>query len=141
MEEFLNKLLLLDATLPRDKLSGQGCPDPSQCELLHVNRDTLFSFHPLPGEIPAADSRSACGLPLQGAFKGLRAYFRRRNDRAGELRATLRLGTTYYSAGLLVAASQLFEEGVRISRELGDQEREGLCSTMLQRIAGGAANV
>jgi N-acetyltransferase 10 len=23
----------------------QGCPDPSQCQLLQVNRDTLFSFH------------------------------------------------------------------------------------------------
>jgi N-acetyltransferase 10 len=48
VEEFLNKLLLLDATLPRERLTSQGCPDPSQCELLHVNRDTLFSFHPLP---------------------------------------------------------------------------------------------
>ncbi|KAF3358929.1 hypothetical protein VdG1_02491 [Verticillium dahliae VDG1] len=27
--------------------NGQGCPDPSQCELLQVNRDTLFSFHPV----------------------------------------------------------------------------------------------
>jgi N-acetyltransferase 10 len=48
VEQFLNKLLLLDATLPRDRLTSQGCPDPSQCELLHVNRDTLFSYHPLP---------------------------------------------------------------------------------------------
>lgn len=47
VERWLNRLLCLDATLPRAKLS-QGCPDPAQCELLHVNRDTLFSFHPVP---------------------------------------------------------------------------------------------
>ncbi|CAP64631.1 uncharacterized protein PODANS_5_9060, partial [Podospora anserina S mat+] len=47
VEKWLNTLLCLDATLPRSKLSTQGCPDPSQCELLHVNRDTLFSFHPV----------------------------------------------------------------------------------------------
>ncbi|GKT64836.1 nucleolar ATPase [Colletotrichum tofieldiae] len=48
VEKWLNKLLCLDATLPKAKASSQGCPDPSQCELLKVNRDTLFSFHPVP---------------------------------------------------------------------------------------------
>ncbi|GJC84183.1 RNA cytidine acetyltransferase [Colletotrichum liriopes] len=48
VEKWLNKLLCLDATLPKAKASSQGCPDPSQCELLKVNRDTLFSFHPIP---------------------------------------------------------------------------------------------
>ncbi|KAK5661721.1 hypothetical protein OQA88_9821 [Cercophora sp. LCS_1] len=47
VEKWLNTLLCLDATLPRSKLSTQGCPDPSECELLYVNRDTLFSFHPV----------------------------------------------------------------------------------------------
>lgn len=47
VEKWLNTLLCLDATLPKAKISTQGCPDPSQCELLHVNRDTLFSFHPV----------------------------------------------------------------------------------------------
>ncbi|KAK3321587.1 GNAT acetyltransferase 2-domain-containing protein [Apodospora peruviana] len=47
VEKWLNTLLCLDATLPRSKLATQGCPDPSQCELLRVNRDTLFSFHPV----------------------------------------------------------------------------------------------
>ncbi|KAL2117460.1 hypothetical protein VTJ04DRAFT_7120 [Mycothermus thermophilus] len=47
VEKWLNTLLCLDATLPKSKISTQGCPDPSQCELLHVNRDTLFSFHPV----------------------------------------------------------------------------------------------
>jgi N-acetyltransferase 10 len=46
VEKWLNKVLCLDATLPRSKLNTvQGCPDPSQCQLLNVNRDTLFSFH------------------------------------------------------------------------------------------------
>lgn len=45
VEKWLNKLLCLDATLPKAKV--HGCPDPSQCELLLVNRDTLFSFHPV----------------------------------------------------------------------------------------------
>ncbi|KAI9784774.1 MAG: killer toxin resistant protein [Geoglossum umbratile] len=47
VEKWLNKLLCLDATLARSKLNAQGCPHPSQCQLLHVNRDTLFSFHPV----------------------------------------------------------------------------------------------
>ncbi|KAF2202862.1 DUF699-domain-containing protein [Delitschia confertaspora ATCC 74209] len=45
VEKWLNKVLCLDATLPRSNLSTQGCPHPSQCQLLHVNRDTLFSFN------------------------------------------------------------------------------------------------
>ena len=47
VEKWLNKLLCLDATLPKAKLNVQGCPHPLQCQLLHVNRDTLFSFHPV----------------------------------------------------------------------------------------------
>jgi N-acetyltransferase 10 len=47
VEKWLNKLLCLDATLPRSKFGAQGCPHPSQCQLLNVNRDTLFSFHPI----------------------------------------------------------------------------------------------
>lgn len=47
VEKWLNTLLCLDATLPRSKLNTQGCPHPSQCQLLYVNRDTLFSFHPV----------------------------------------------------------------------------------------------
>ncbi|KAJ9158530.1 RNA cytidine acetyltransferase [Coniochaeta hoffmannii] len=44
VEKWLNTLLCLDATLPR---KSSGCPDPTQCQLLQVNRDTLFSFHPV----------------------------------------------------------------------------------------------
>ncbi|KAF2186868.1 N-acetyltransferas-like protein [Zopfia rhizophila CBS 207.26] len=46
VERWLNDLLCLDATLPRSKLNTQGCPHPSECQLLHVNRDTLFSYNP-----------------------------------------------------------------------------------------------
>ncbi|OQO00480.1 RNA cytidine acetyltransferase [Cryoendolithus antarcticus] len=46
VEKWLNKLLCLDATMPRS-LVTHGTPHPSQCELLQVNRDTLFSFHPV----------------------------------------------------------------------------------------------
>ncbi|EGX89903.1 nucleolar ATPase Kre33, putative [Cordyceps militaris CM01] len=42
VEKWLNKLLCLDAQLPKVKA---GSPDPSQCELWKLNRDTLFSFH------------------------------------------------------------------------------------------------
>ena len=46
VEKWLNQVLCLDATLPRSRLNTtQGCPDPSQCVLLNVNRDTLFSYH------------------------------------------------------------------------------------------------
>ena len=46
-EKWLNRVLCLDASLPSSNLKAQGCPHPSKCELLHVNRDTLFSFHPV----------------------------------------------------------------------------------------------
>ncbi|KAF1975777.1 DUF699-domain-containing protein [Bimuria novae-zelandiae CBS 107.79] len=45
VESWLNAVLCLDATLPRSKMGTQGCPHPSECQLLHVNRDTLFSFN------------------------------------------------------------------------------------------------
>ncbi|KAL9101080.1 MAG: hypothetical protein Q9163_003628 [Psora crenata] len=47
VEKWLNRVLCLDASVPSSKLNAQGCPHPSKCELLHVNRDTLFSFHPV----------------------------------------------------------------------------------------------
>lgn len=47
VEKWLNTVLCLDATLPKSKSSINGCPDPTQCQLLNVNRDTLFSFHPV----------------------------------------------------------------------------------------------
>jgi len=47
VEKWLNKLLCLDATLPTAKMNTQGCPHPSECQLYSVNRDTLFSYHPL----------------------------------------------------------------------------------------------
>jgi len=46
VERWLNDVLCLDATLPRSKMNTQGCPHPSECQLLHVNRDTLFSYNP-----------------------------------------------------------------------------------------------
>ncbi|OCT46930.1 hypothetical protein CLCR_02235 [Cladophialophora carrionii] len=47
VERWLNRLLCLDATLPKSKVNTQGTPHPSTCELVQVNRDTLFSFHPV----------------------------------------------------------------------------------------------
>jgi N-acetyltransferase 10 len=46
VERWLNDLLCLDATLPKSKINTQGCPHPKDCQLLHVNRDTLFSYNP-----------------------------------------------------------------------------------------------
>ena len=46
VERWLNRVLCLDATLPRSS-NVHGTPHPSQCQLLQVNRDTLFSFHPV----------------------------------------------------------------------------------------------
>ena len=47
VEKWLNRVLCLDATLPKARVNTQGTPHPSTCELVHVNRDTLFSFHPV----------------------------------------------------------------------------------------------
>ncbi|KAG2214648.1 hypothetical protein INT46_005665 [Mucor plumbeus] len=45
VEKWLNKVLCLDATVVSKNI--QGCPHPSECELYYVNRDTLFSYHPV----------------------------------------------------------------------------------------------
>jgi N-acetyltransferase 10 len=47
VEKWLNRVLCLDATLPKSRMNTQGTPHPSTCTLVHVNRDTLFSFHPV----------------------------------------------------------------------------------------------
>ena len=46
VERWLNNLLCLDATLPQSRNTTRAFPHPSECELLHVNRDTLFSYNP-----------------------------------------------------------------------------------------------
>lgn len=48
VEKWLNKLLCLDAKLTKNtKFATKGTPHPSQCNLFYVNRDTLFSYHPV----------------------------------------------------------------------------------------------
>ena len=46
VESWLNKLLCLDASISPSR-PIQGCPHPRDCDLFVVNRDTLFSFHPV----------------------------------------------------------------------------------------------
>ena len=47
VEKWLNKLLCLDCCTPKTIRLMTGCPHPSTCELYFVNRDTLFSYHPV----------------------------------------------------------------------------------------------
>lgn len=47
VEKWLNKLLCLDATLPKRTITG-SLPAPDSCQLYSVSRDTLFSYHPVP---------------------------------------------------------------------------------------------
>lgn len=48
VEKWLNKLLCLDVTLMKNaRFATKGTPHPSQCNLFLVNRDTLFSYHPV----------------------------------------------------------------------------------------------
>ncbi|KAI5948932.1 NAT10 [Candida theae] len=48
VEKWLNKLLCLDVSLSKNaKYATKGTPHPSQCNLFYVNRDTLFSYHPV----------------------------------------------------------------------------------------------
>ncbi|KAJ2778777.1 N-acetyltransferase 10 [Coemansia javaensis] len=44
-EQWLHRLLCLDASIVPKALGG--CPHPSECELYWVNRDSLFSYHPV----------------------------------------------------------------------------------------------
>ncbi|KAI1324783.1 DUF699-domain-containing protein [Xylariaceae sp. FL0255] len=46
VEKWLNGLLLLDVATHGARLGLHGCPDPETCNLLKINRDTLFSSHP-----------------------------------------------------------------------------------------------
>ncbi|PVV04845.1 hypothetical protein BB560_000639 [Smittium megazygosporum] len=45
IEAWLNSLLCLDASIVSTSITG--CPHPDKCELFWVNRDTLFSYHPV----------------------------------------------------------------------------------------------
>ncbi|KAH9495006.1 N-acetyltransferase 10 [Bulinus truncatus] len=45
VEAWLNRLLCLEASAVPRSLSG--CPLPSSCQLYYVNRDALFSYHPV----------------------------------------------------------------------------------------------
>lgn len=48
VEKWLNKLLCLDVTLIKNpRFAANGTPHPSECNLFLVNRDTLFSYHPV----------------------------------------------------------------------------------------------
>ncbi|QBM90705.1 N-acetyltransferase 10 [Metschnikowia aff. pulcherrima] len=48
VEKWLNKLLCLDATLSKNaRFATRGTPHPLECNLFYVNRDTLFSYHPV----------------------------------------------------------------------------------------------
>ncbi|KAG8346783.1 protein of unknown function (DUF1726) Helicase GNAT acetyltransferase 2 Possible tRNA binding domain [Trypanosoma vivax] len=49
VEKWLHKLLCLDATVR--PMSTKSCPHPNMCELYYVNRDALFSYHPLAEEM------------------------------------------------------------------------------------------
>ncbi|KAF8151310.1 DUF699-domain-containing protein [Crassisporium funariophilum] len=48
IEQWLNGLLCLSPPLPAriSSATSSSCPHPSVCELFHVSRDTLFSYHP-----------------------------------------------------------------------------------------------
>ena len=49
VETWLNNLLCLDVDSvfsgSGDQKEKHGCPEPSECQLYYINRDTLFSFH------------------------------------------------------------------------------------------------
>lgn len=48
VEKWLNKLLCLDVSLSKNsRFASKGTPHPSECNLFYVNRDTLFSYHPV----------------------------------------------------------------------------------------------
>ncbi|KAH3901377.1 ribosome biosynthesis protein KRE33 SCDLUD_002869 [Saccharomycodes ludwigii] len=48
VEKWLNKLLCLDVQLIKNaRFASRGTPHPSECNLFIVNRDTLFSYHPV----------------------------------------------------------------------------------------------
>lgn len=70
-------------------------------------------------------------------YRELAAYCRARDDRPGELKAVLLLATTYFRGGMADEATQTFEEGLRLSRQLGDAKAESLCVSTIERLAGG----
>lgn len=49
VESWLNKLLCLDAT--ENAVPLRSSPHPNSCELYYINRDALFSYHPLAEEL------------------------------------------------------------------------------------------
>ncbi|KAH9251136.1 hypothetical protein BASA81_011035 [Batrachochytrium salamandrivorans] len=62
IEQWLNHLLLLDATSPALK---QGTPHPSNCQLFLLDRDTLFAHHKVTEEV----LRRITGLMIASHYK------------------------------------------------------------------------
>lgn len=92
-----------------------------------VLEDTLRQLAELHREAGEGDAMVEC-------YRVLRQHHRDAGNRAGELRANLRLAETYWLADQPSEALTLFEEGLKISREIGDSEKEALCAEAIQRL-------
>ncbi len=74
------------------------------------------------------------GDEMLGCYRLLRQRHRASGDRAGELKANLQMAETYLLGGRKAEALTLFEEGLRLSREVGDKSREDLCIAAMQKL-------
>ena len=67
-------------------------------------------------------------------YRIMRQHFRTLGDRAGEMRANLRMGETYWMADRHADALTLFEEGLRLAREVGHSETEQACTAVITKL-------
>jgi tetratricopeptide (TPR) repeat protein len=74
-------------------------------------------------------------------YRIMRQHCRTLGDRAGEMRANLRMGETYWMAERHADALTLFEEGLRLAREVGDIDAEQTCVAVIAKLRGEGADL
>lgn len=74
------------------------------------------------------------GDEMLECYRVLRQHHRASGDRTAELKANLRMAETYWLAERYAEALTLFEEGLRVSREVADTAMEDLCTTAIQKL-------
>jgi tetratricopeptide (TPR) repeat protein len=71
----------------------------------------------------------------------MRQHFRALGDKAGEMRANLRMAHTYWMGARPAEALTLFRETLRLAREVADVEMQEVCVAAIAKLGGDATDM
>ena len=77
------------------------------------------------------------GDAMLDCYRVMRQSFRVSGDKAGEMRANLRMAKTYWMAERSDDALTLFRETLRLAREVDDTEMQEVCIAAIAKLGGG----